>query len=153
MISTPTQLNLLAYDPGMTTGVALIDGTCVEGPHAGEWGQDQFIDWCFMTIASRRWDVVIGERFIINDATLRTGREGQVSIELNGVVRQLCRRAHVTFIEQTASDAMSFMTDDKLRALGWHRPGFGHANDALRHLGLYMVKNKIVRANIFVTSL
>lgn len=150
MTSTPTPRSVLAYDPGVTTGVAIFDGTCVERPHAGEWGVDQFVDWCFMTITERKWDVVIGERFFITEATLRTGREGQVSIELNGVVRQLCRRANVPFHEQSSSAAMSFMTDDKLRALGWYRPGFGHANDALRHLGLFAVEHKIVAAKIFV---
>ena len=38
--------------------------------------------------------------------------------------------------------SMTFATDDKLRRLGWYKPGKGHANDAARHLLLWFAKHR-----------
>lgn len=84
--------------------------------------------------------VVVVERFIINAATARKSAQPDALL-VCGALEYMSHRNGWTFILQKPADAKTFSTDDKLKSLGWYRPGMGHANDAARHLLLALVRS------------
>lgn len=135
--------SILSFDPGKTTGWALFTGGVVWD--AGQDQPQEFLermdDW---TMRSTYGDAqVVGERYIITPETLRKSRQ-HWSLEIIGAARYLCTRSGIPFTLQSPSEAKAFATNDKLRQLGWYVRGMQHANDALRHLLVFLVNNKQV---------
>lgn len=137
---------ILTYDPGMMTGWATY------GPNRPfESDETPFMEfihraWAFLNM--NRDVIVCGERFVIDQRTVRTARakdDAQWSIETHGALRWQATylnatHGHVYDAQQQASDAMNFATDEKLKRIGWWLPGCGHANDAARHMLLYVAR-------------
>lgn len=133
---------VVAIDPGLTTGFAIWD----RGMQAQKQDDDP-INFC------RRLDVwlsawsgetaVVIERFIINVQTISKS-QAPWSLEIIGAARYLAHKHGAVFEMQSPSDAKSMFTDTRLKKLGWWQKGLPHANDATRHLGLYIVKMRII---------
>lgn len=138
-----TRVRVLALDPGKTTGVA-------------EWGgeeppmTDQIVGFeaTLLVVAQwlGEWEVgedraVVMEDFVITPATGKKSRQN-FSLELIGAVRWMCLQHKVKFVLQTASEAKAFVTDDRLKHIGWWVKGQDHARDALRHLLLFLIKTR-----------
>lgn len=135
-------MKILAIDPGHTTGIAYKDFS-----EDADFFTPPFtmmpvgFDTCAYEIAClfenvSAWpDLVICEKFQITGLTARktTGGSNE-AIELIGVARYLTKKWNIPFEEQRPADAMSFVTDDKLKRIGWYKPGLDHARDAMRHL-------------------
>ena len=134
--------NILALDPGKKTGWAAYDFTTKRFVS----GEDDFITNArrVHAIAAELNDElsIVSESFTI---TVNTAKNTQAtwSLELIGVYRYLslayCRE---DLTLQAPAAAKRFSSDDRLRAMGWYTPGKGHANDAARHLMLYLVTRK-----------
>jgi len=83
------------------------------------------------------------ERFTI---TIQTGKNSQApySLEQIGVLKHLCRESGIeveSISFQTPVDAKSMFPNPTLQKLGtWHKGGEGHANDAIRHALLCLIK-------------
>lgn len=132
---------IFAYDPGLTTGWAVMD-TVADRVTAGEDDFDTFCEradtWLEAWVANVS---VVGERFVIN---VQTAKHSQApwSLEAQGVVRYLTRKhlcGEVTL--QSPADAKRLVTNEHIRALGWWTPGTrGHDRDALRHLALFALR-------------
>lgn len=136
-------MNVLAVDPGGTTGLAT--------QRDGKWRAwmapfEETGEAVQAELARGGWDLCVFENFIITAATLKKGRQGSQSLELIGVGRYLCKCYGVPFETQNPSDAMSFSTDKKLKALGWWTKGPDHANAASRHLLLALARHKTLAA-------
>lgn len=90
-------------------------------------------------------DVVV-EAFRITPQTAKnSANSAQLAIEVIGMVRLLTAQYSVGDLQpdqlQTPADANAFTDGAKLRALGWwHRGGGGHANMALRHAALRLLR-------------
>lgn len=135
---------VIAIDPGKTTGYAAWQ----EG-HAEPWSGQESDCVAF----GKRLDLWLGsshlrttvviERFIINVKTVGNS-QAPWSLELIGVARYLAAKYDAEFELQTPADAKSFMPDDRLKKLGWYMPGKVHANDALRHLGLFLATHHMI---------
>lgn len=137
---------ILTYDPGKTTGWATF------GPdHAFESGETAFMEFMHRTwsFLNANLDVrICGERFIIDQRTVRTARsrdEAQWSIETHGTLRWQATllastRGHFYDEQQQVGDAKTFAPDEKLQRIGWWLPGHDHANDAARHMLLYVAR-------------
>ena len=98
-------------------------------------------------------DVIVIEKFTISAATARKTRAGSnTAIEIIGSARWIAHARGVPFVEQTPADAMSFMTDEKLRRLGLYTPGPDHARDAMRHLLLYLLRSGAVSGDRVLPS-
>lgn len=69
------------------------------------------------------------------------------SMEYIGVVKLYSQLTGVPVTFQTASMAKNFISDDKLRRLGWYdlTKGMVHARDALRHLLYFLIVTKKIR--------
>jgi hypothetical protein len=87
------------------------------------------------------------ERFTITAQTVRNS-QAPYSLEQIGVLKHLCRESGhsvdaISF--QAPVDAKRMFPNEVLRGLGiWHRGGAGHANDAIRHALLALVRQKWV---------
>lgn len=147
-------MRVLAVDPGGTTGwVIWCDGARIAG-------QDEFggfvnlVDNLLMAGDNRdadRLDAIVAEKFTINAQTVRNSQQ-TTALEVIGYLRAMAHLEGIPFSLQTPADAKRFTqlgtnSHGRLDALGWTlRPlaKHDHANDAQRHLLLYLVKNKLI---------
>lgn len=142
---------LLGVDPGQTTGLFAVD--VVSAP-VGGWYPDghPIATSCDMTAAQlppeevaafvTRWlqrnadsttpVLIVIERYVITTRTARLSQQ-PAALEVTGVVKHLAREAGVRVVEQLKSNAARLASDNRLRQVGWHRPGRRHENDAARH--------------------
>jgi hypothetical protein len=86
---------------------------------------------------------IVCERFTINAQTVRNS-QAPYSLEQIGVLKHICRE-HNYDVEkiamQSPADAKAMFPNEALRKVGaWHVGGEGHANDAMRHALLRLVK-------------
>lgn len=144
-------MNVVALDPGITTGYAtgiIDDVTCVMSVLTGEdkWSHREL--WDFLMNAKPAF--IISERFEFRHGIGRHKHKGgqhgleMYSRELIGVC-ELYSDLHPP-CETRLQPAMkgtggNYFSDDKLKKLGLFKSGKGHANDAARHL-LYWAKFK-----------
>lgn len=136
-------MKVFAADPGGTTGWAQWD-SLIGTPTAGQLEFEDFIDFFEDWVVPP--DVIVAERFTINQQTIRHSQQ-TTALEVIGYLRACAHRDKIPFVLQTPADAKRFATDARLDTLGWtQRPKaqHDHANDALRHLMLYLVKQRII---------
>ena len=86
---------------------------------------------------------VVCERFTINAQTVRNS-QAPYSLEQIGVLKHLCRVNNYDpekIIFQSPADAKAMFPNEALKKVGtWFVGGEGHANDAIRHALLRLVK-------------
>lgn len=136
---------VLAVDPGLANGVCLIQRDGLVKLHSDEltWKPlTRYMAETFLELGDQV-DVVV-EAFRI---TVQTAKNSQApwALEVIGMTRLLCAQYGVSDGDslplQTPGDAEAFTDAAKLRALGWwHRGGGGHANMALRHAALRLLR-------------
>lgn len=119
-------MNVLALDPGMTTGVAFRIGKCEPATEVLET-----IDAVFGLILENNWDIVIYERFITSG---RVSSYGIATIELVGAIKALCKSRGITSIAHTPGMRKAF--EFRARAILTKRGAkyMAHQLDALAHL-------------------
>lgn len=132
---------VLAIDPGKTTGIAFWDNE-----DQRIWtAQANFLETCVL-LHTRAFEhkedlVIVSESFVITIHTAKN-TQAQWSIELIGVARFMSQAyCGLDLVTQQPAAAKRFSSDDRLKTLGWYKPGQGHANDAARHLLLYLVSH------------
>lgn len=134
---------VLAIDPGETSGVALVQSEPLELLRTDEcdWVHtSRFVDQALREFGGENIDVIV-EKFTINANTHKKSPQPW-SLEITGMCRLLAL-AHGSgaITLQTPADAKSFVSNTRLRDLEmWHRGGGGHANDALRHVVLWLTR-------------
>jgi hypothetical protein len=131
---------IFAFDPGQTTGWAWCDTVRMEV----QSGEEDFNHFCermelWFSYYGPQLDVT-GERFTITAATAKKTQQPW-SIEVIGVAKYLAHKYRCgTVTLQSPADAKRFGTNERIRAMGWWKPGTqGHDKDALRHLMVRMV--------------
>lgn len=136
---------ILAIDPGLTTGIAVVtaDGTDLELVESDELD----VMATGYRVRDLLWDLyqehgddfaVVIERFTITAATAKNS-QAPWSLKVIGMVEWLVHDAAglppegvITF--QGPAEAKKLITNDILKKHGlWHVGGAGHANDAIRH--------------------
>ena len=145
--------HLLAIDPGKMTGWAWIEYSKTS-TKIMETREVPFEDiYTLLTEYldhEQRVDAVVIEDFRITAGTGKLGSPDW-SLRIIGATELLTQRHGIPLTKQMPSSAKTFSTDDKLRAVDlWHRGGAGHANDALRHALLYLVKDGWVDRRLLV---
>lgn len=138
--------SVLAIDPGLKTGLAWwLDGN-QHGSHEVEYRATGKMVENFLT----RYPLtqIVCENFFI---TRETSKKSQSpwSLKLIGVAEYLADLHQIEdVVLQAPADAKRFSTDARLKALGWYKGSAGeyagHADDASRHLLLYLAKNKLI---------
>lgn len=138
---------VLAVDPGLANGVGLIQYDGLVKLYSAELGWRELTSYVssVMIQYGEGLDVVV-ERFLITPKTAKNSAgSANTAIEVIGMVKLLMAQYRVGDPDnlplQTPADAEAFMDGDRLRALGWwHKGGKGHANMALRHAGLRLLR-------------
>lgn len=138
-------MRVLAVDPGGTTGWAICDEDHLDLVATGQ-ERDQF---AFCRMADRHAeglfaapvDVIVCESYTVTPRTIKLTREYS-ALEIIGTLRYIAGMHGKRFKLQPPASAKNFMTNDRLRSLGWWRPGEDHARDALRHLGLFLAEER-----------
>lgn len=139
---------VLAVDPGKASGIVFMSlenetpkrvASMESQPHEFAQNIDVFLsDW-----KQREDFVVVCERFTINAQTVRNS-QAPYSLEQIGVLKHLCRSNGYdpdSIIFQSPADAKAMFPNEALKKIGtWHVGGEGHANDAMRHALLRLVK-------------
>lgn len=137
---------ILAIDPGKMTGAARITyskGSPKIEVQTYEIPMEEINRWLEENLAEQAdyIDAVVIEDFKITAGTGKLGSPDW-SLRIIGAVEYVCEQYAIPVTKQFPSNAKSFSTNDKLRAVDmWHKGGEGHANDALRHAMLYMIKH------------
>lgn len=144
---------LLCVDPGLLTGVAALEriDDNVKLLGSAERNEDQFANW-FRTMLDEGVNEeqhhgqvlsIVCEQFFI---TAQTAKNSQApwSLENIGIMKQCLRDIGYPLERvfwQKPSAAKLVVPNDKLHRLElWHRGGAGHANDAIRHGVLCLIK-------------
>lgn len=127
---------IVAIDPGKVTGMAVMYADLLH--FAGEVaGRMEMYDRIYSGRLVGASAVVI-ERFTISQRTVQSSPQYD-ALYLIGAVEAWCYKYDVPLIFQSPGEAKGFGTDKKLKALGWYKAtSGGHANDASRHLMVYL---------------
>lgn len=140
----PCHTLLLAVDPGLLSGVALVGISERTGELVSLYDDElpfpEIVLTCRELLQAVPVAGLVVERFTI---TPQTGKNSQAgwSLEIIGCLKMLSYDTAVLLTQQSPASAKSFATNDKLKRLGlWHVGGEGHANDALRHAVVAHVK-------------
>lgn len=142
---------VLSVDPGKATGVAFFSIESGEEPkiiHSSEPQPEQFAETIrnILIDLDRDFDnlQVVCEKFTINAQTVRNS-QAPYSLEQIGVLKQILQdfdldRENISW--QMPADAKRMFPNEALKKLEyWHKGGEGHANDAIRHALLKLVKS------------
>ena len=135
---------LLAVDPGLLTGVALIDWKEPDNP-VPVWSGELTIDEFYVKLEdvfNRYGDdlILVYEDFHITVQTAKNTPEPW-SLHLIGVMNYFCWKHDVKFSVQSPV-RKSFASPDKMHRVNfWHVGGKGHANDAFKHAMIYIADN------------
>jgi len=141
---------VLSIDPGKASGVALLSWDGADSnPNillSKEVQPEEFAIPVETLLNSYRNEdslSVVCERFTINAQTVRNS-QAPYSLEQIGVLKHLCRTNMYDperIIFQSPADAKAMFPNEALKKVGaWHVGGEGHANDAIRHALLRLVK-------------
>jgi hypothetical protein len=144
---TGERLRVFGVDPGPTPGIAMLHYVDGRLAHANlvqaTWPVSVEIFCSLMDNGRAKWPMtLVGcERFVTRG---RTDRSGRLTLDLVGMLQQLCDEQEVAFLQRTASQVKTWATDNRLKAVAQPRPATGktlldlttgmrHARDAARH--------------------
>lgn len=132
-------MNVVSFDPGTATGVAV-------------WNDGVF-DSCTLDVGGvfdrisnlRGSDVVVCESY-----AFRSGSEKFVrvydSLHIIGALKYQCQQLGIELILQSPAEGKGFCDNKRLRLFGcWVKGQTDHERDALRHLCLYLAKQKLIQ--------
>lgn len=119
-------MNIIALDPGTTTGAVFWNGTVYETKQLSTG-----LDAVWFYIKGKRPDIIVCESFLY-----QSGRNKVVldPVEVIGVVKLYCLQEACKLVMQTPAMGKKFWTDDKIKKLRLWKEGQKHAMDAMRHL-------------------
>lgn len=154
-------INILALDPGGTTGFVLYGAETIRNPDGKlEWYNEKWqighmgpgAHHAMLYSSMELWQatnfIIVCESFEYRRRAADANRDNIVldSKEYIGVVNlfEQQRMQGVTqgaqrVVFQTAATGKGFWRDDKLKKVGRYTPAMKHANDAMRHLLHYLV--------------
>lgn len=131
-------MKILAIDPGLMTGVSVIDWSNRDKPSKVETCEldiKGFYDKIEDLVKSS--DVVVMENFIVTVASAKKDFQ-PFSLHLIGLVGYLCYHNQKKLVMQDPLDR-EFTPNQVVKDLDlWHKGGAGHANQASRHAFYYM---------------
>lgn len=142
---------VLGIDPGLTTGVALLeipDNAPARADLLDEisGGTEGFLTWWSGSLRGYEHDQVVCESFALDG---RTPKPDLTPVEIIGALKVLClppshKETHRRLRFQTNTQGKHLMTNEVLKRAGyypkrWEVKG-GHSTDALRHALTYVVK-------------
>lgn len=132
-------MKVLTVDPGKVTGFAL--GQASKVLQAGERNWNEFLALAESWLPAL--DLIIYERFDFGQETLRRA-DREDALCVIGTLCWWAKRDRIS-IDAYPRGLSRILPDERLAALGLHRPGQGHANDALRLLAKWQWDADIIK--------
>ena len=153
MATTLYPLTILTFDPGGTTGWAMLKGTGEYDEEAnlveihdfqitcGQIAEKDHHSQIQLLIETnyRHKTYVICESFKYRNAS-RYGLD-MSAVEYIGIIKLICKDLGIEYSEQSPSQAKGFVPDAKIRSLDLWYPSNRHAMDAIRHM-IFALVNK-----------
>lgn len=148
----PEQYQVLAFDPGGTTGWSLF---CVHPDAMGSDAEIRVFDnidfWTageFTGSTENQCDEIVelvhswpGARLVTEDFKLRQLNAELSPVEINHTISWALRPRY--FVKQMPSLAMSTLTDERQKEMGFWLPGQQHARDAIKHNVTFLKRRKM----------
>jgi len=133
-------------DPGKLTGWAMLESTMMFSSGQGDFDEtDDLVNTWARTMRADLW---LGwEMYVVTQGGGRSGTPS-FSLEVIGAVKSACRRHGVTVLKPVPSSSRMLGDESKLRRLGWWRPGARHANDAAMHLTAFLLRERLMPAEM-----
>lgn len=130
---------MLSLDPGGKTGISIIDfdDNDINLVYFAEVekGLNGFIEWHKLVKQTYKWDFVVCEDFTLRPSV----RFPDLSpVYIIGALTALEDPNNIIFQQPQQKPLCD---DSRLKTLGFHKPGLGHANDAIRH-GIVYLRNQ-----------
>lgn len=132
---------VLAFDPGMTTGYAVI-----EDNHVMHWGElatpsvAQAVPNFDLTIKSYLSEIIVCEEYrIYHHKTKHHGGSDLFTARVIGCIETLAHQHGLDVIFQSAHVAKQFVTDERLKEWHYWVRGQRHSRDAIRHACYYRI--------------
>lgn len=135
---------VLAVDPGKSSGYAVFDGESLYCGQIEGISENETVDLLLDVLEEYGCGVVVLEDFILR-SSVKT-RDLLSPVRINAAISYGLHSGGwvgVAVELQTATDAKGVLTDARLRRKGLWVPGKDHANDAIRHMLLYLRRQKI----------
>ena len=131
---------MLCLDPGGTTGLAVFSFEEDKDPSLVHFDQipgglDGFLDWYKSEREIWNWDMIVCEDFTLR---MNVKFPDLSPVYIIGALEALEWPSKPTYQQPTQKPLCD---DDRLKVLGMHKPGKGHANDAIRH-GIIYLRNR-----------
>ncbi len=121
---------ILALDPGITTGIAILDDGIVITSHF-EGSHRQFYDW----LDELNPEAIIYESFVYQ----RRDKVELYPVEVIGIIKLWADSNGIPAFRQSPAQAKGLFDDDKLKKMGLWKKGYRHGMDATRHLMYHLV--------------
>lgn len=134
-------MRVVVIDPGRTSGIAIWQP---------DWEKPSLKEADFLTTCQLIEEMASDDVAYVLESFTITARTAQLtqapwSLEIIGVARYIALEHGRDLVLQKPADAKRFATNPRLKALGWwHKGGGGHANDAARHLLLYVAQKRLI---------
>lgn len=138
--SAKIMVKILSIDPGGTTGVSIISyeeniEPVIQYFEQIPGGLKGFVDWYKGAQEFLRWDVIVCESFTLRQSVKFPDLS---PVYIIGALEALWWPNDIIL----QSPSQKHLCDDgRLKIMGMHKPGKGHANDAIRH-GIIYLRNK-----------
>ena len=132
---------MLCLDPGGKTGLAIFDfepNSEAKLIHHEEVqnGLNGFIAWHLANKKTYEWDLVVCENFTLRTSVVFPDLSPVYIIGALEALELLREPVYQSPAQKHLCD------DDRLKVMGLHKPGLGHANDAIRHGIIYLRNNR-----------
>lgn len=133
---------VIAVDPGLVTGIAWWIPDLSPTPGCGEFSKKNVGSVLEGLLQGKDPEsvIVVCEKYVLLPGVKSAQPE---ALMFMGVVEFLCQKYGVKLVWQFPRDAKKMCTDGFLRKTGWYmKTKDGHANDAMRHVGLWLALNQ-----------
>lgn len=131
----PIEGNILALDPGHTTGVAVFKGMLLlSGSQIITKPIEQGVQALHELILEVQPEVVVCEDYrVYRWKTDEHANSSLLTPRIIGAIETLLTLQQIPLVKQPAHVAKHFCTDSRLKHWGMYSTGMRHANDAIRH--------------------
>jgi hypothetical protein len=138
-------VDIVALDPGVTTGVAVYNNDVFRSFHIEPRKYPHPHEALYDMLCTMNPKTIVYEVF-----HHRQNMSGVVftGVEYIGVIELVGQINCLEIVRITPSDGKGFWDDRKLRAIRVHNPGHIHANDAMRILLRHKMKDPLWMENI-----
>jgi len=132
---------VFGFDPGLTTGVALLDP---DKPEILAYTELRYTGelWPYVRKAPEWFNDEIDVHMVVEQFTIpqHTSKTPQTwSLRVIGMLEERADAYGWGFKHYMPAAAKRLVTDERLKAIDLYVPGMGHARDALRHAILFSV--------------